>query len=176
MKNLFASIVIIAYAATASCQTDSSARKTSVYPRLDTISYYQIDSESMSIEKGIVLYKVNNKSVSEQQWKKMTIGISKIKICTPCIVKTYSANDYLISIGVQYKKCDVGGYTGYYPDGRVRVTGQYKENPTGKWDRPILSTYCSKKEGIWTYYTESGKIKELELYTDGKLIKKTPVN
>jgi hypothetical protein len=174
MKKLFLSALLTGCSMIAWCQSDT-IKKPIAYPRMDTIVYYLIDSESMSIEKGAVIYKVNSRVVNEKQWKKMTIGISKIKICTPCIVKTYNAKDTLVSIGVQYRRCDIGSYTAFYPDGRVRISGQYKENTTGKWDKASLSLYCSKKDGLWTYYTPSGKVKTTELYKDGRLISKTPM-
>jgi antitoxin component YwqK of YwqJK toxin-antitoxin module len=174
MKILFSLVLSSILSISAYCQTDS-AKKTFSYPHMDTINYYDISSESMSFESGQVIYKVNDHTVTQDQWRKMTIGKEKLKTCTPCMVRTYDAHDELVSAAVQYTKCNVGAYTGYYADGKVKVTGRYKENHSGKWDKPALSMYCTKKEGVWTYYNESGKVSQLEQYQDGKLIRKTAV-
>jgi hypothetical protein len=134
----------------------------------DTITYYLVDSESMSIIHGAVVYKVNTETVSEQQWQKMTLGNSRIKTCTPCMVRTYSAHDTLLSIGQQYRWCQVGVHTAFYPDGSVKATGQYKKNTAAK-SNPYQ--YCGVKDGTWTYYDRQGKVSSTELYKDGKLIK-----
>ena len=140
-------------------------------PKPDTIIYYKVDSESMSIKGGTTVYKVNDKIVSQQQWSKMTIGNAQMKTCTPCIVKTYDDKDNLLSIGMQYKWCKSGTYTEYYPDGKVKVTGQYKTNALGTSGKPTSATYCGVKEGTWTYYTESGEIAKTELFKNGQPVK-----
>ena len=138
----------------------------------DTIVYYLIDSESMSLKGNQAVYKVNNQIVSQQQWRRMTIGNGQMKTCTPCMVKTYDAKDNLISIGMQYKWCQSGVYTGYYPNGKIKMTGQYKTNSTGRSDKPSSSSaHCGIKEGTWTYYNETGEITKTELYKNGVAVK-----
>ena len=157
----FIFLVLILNSPTVFCQPDSAAKKPSPAPRLDTISYYVVNNESISLSSGGAVYKVNDKIVSERQWKKMTMGASKIKTCTRCVVKTYDSNDTLVSIGLQNKKCTVGSYAEFFPNGKYKVTGQYKNNA------------CGVKDGMWNYYNMSGKITEMELYKDGKLLRKT---
>lgn len=87
------------------------------------------------------------------------------------MVKTYDDNETLLSVGMQYKWCQAGVYTGYYPDGKIKVTGQYKTNTTGKPGKPTSSAFCGIKEGIWTSYSQTGEVTKTELYKNGVLVK-----
>ena len=90
--------------------------------------------------------------------------------CTPCYMKTLSPDDVLLYAGVQYTDCVVGNWTEYYPDGKIKLTGQYKENPTDNWNNIWKRGYCSVKEGTWTYYDENGKVMKTEKYKDNVLV------
>jgi hypothetical protein len=174
MKNLIAIIISLLCSGPASAQA-AKAAPAAAYPPLDTVTYYLIQSESMTLEKGSAEYKVNDRVVSEQEWEKMTIGKEKIKACKPCVVKTYDMNDRPVCMAVQYMKCDVGFYIGYYPDGKVKERGSYKENKTGRWDKAALATYCGQKDGNWATYNEAGNIISSTLWKDGKPVKQEKI-
>lgn len=155
-------------------QTDSAA---SVYKGLDTIVHYYVNLASGPAKDCShfdgnypVKYFVNCKEVSQTEYLKYKEANDRIKECKPCYMKTLDSSGVLLRTAVQYGDCIVGNWTEYYPDGKIKVTGQYKENDTGNWNNLWKRGYCSRKEGEWCYYDENGNITKKEKYKDDKLV------
>jgi antitoxin component YwqK of YwqJK toxin-antitoxin module len=158
----------------ASAQTDSTH---SVYPKLDTMIIYSVNLASGPAKdcshfdgKYPVKYFVDCKEVSKEVYLKYKNANDNLGKCTPCYMETLSKDGTLLHAGVQYTDCVVGEWTEYYPDGKVKVKGQYKENPTEKWNNIWKRGYCSVKEGTWTYYDENGNVTKTEKYKDNVLV------
>lgn len=56
---------------------------------------------------------------------------------------------------VEVKQIKHGPYFYYYEDGKIKISGQYKDD---------------KKHGIWKYYDESGQVIKQEEYKEGELV------
>ena len=158
----------------ASAQADSTHP---VYPALDTMVIYSVNLASGPAKdcshfdaKYPVKYFVDCKEVSQDVYLKYKNANESIKKCKPCYMETLDKNGVLLYEGVQYEDCVVGAWTEYYPDGKIKVTGQYKENPTDNWNNIWKRGYCSVKEGVWTYYDENGNVTKTEKYKDNVLV------
>lgn len=74
-------------------------------------------------------------------------------------------------IALSYNSCHVGLYTGFYPSGNVKTTGQYMENTTGDWSDLKKRGLCSIQTGEWKEYAEDGTLTKTYVYENGTLIK-----
>ena len=74
-------------------------------------------------------------------------------------------------IGLSYNDCHVGAYTVFYPSGKIKMTGQFKENTTGDWRDLRNRGLCSIQTGEWKEYSEDGTLTKTYLYEDGKVVK-----
>lgn len=177
MKNNSICILIVLLAAfltPAFGQTDSAM---SVYKDLDTVVRYNVNLASGPAKdcshfdgKYPVKYFVNCREVSKAEYLKYQEANDRIKECKPCYMKTLDSNGVLLRIAVQYGDCVVGSWSEYYPNGKIKVSGYYKENDTGNWNNIWKRGYCSRKEGEWIYYDENGNITKKEKYKDDKLV------
>lgn len=150
----------------------------STYSNLDTIIYYGVhlasgpgkDCNNFDLKKKKIKYYVNCKKVTEKKFLIYKNANTQIIKCKPCVLMTLSENGIIERVGVHYTDCRVGYWIEYYPNNKVKIIGHYKENDTGNWEKISDRGYCSKKDGIWTYYDENGKITKTEKYADGKQI------
>lgn len=94
--------------------------------------------------------------------------------CTPCILENFDREGKLQSKSVRYNDCFVGFYNEYYPSGKLKVTGQYRENDTGNWDNLYDRNYCLAQTGEWIFYTEKGLVSGKEYWQDGVFLKEVP--
>ena len=94
--------------------------------------------------------------------------------CTPCILKYYDENNKLIHKAIQYTDCWVGAFEEYYPNGKVKLSGQYLENTTGNWENIYERGYCNVPDGIWTYFNEKGDKTYCEYWEKGEFTKQLP--
>ncbi len=76
----------------------------------------------------------------------------------------------LTYICLAYNSCKVGAYTEFYPSGKIKQTGQYKENTTDDWSDLKGRGFCTR-EGEWKEYSEDGTLKKTYLYENDKVVK-----
>jgi len=148
-----------------------SAKSFHIRKGYDTLKFYSVGLTAQAQTGNAAIYKVNNKVVNKATYDKYKSNWDNIEKCRPCYLKTYNVHDSLIREGLQYEDCAVGDWIEYYPDGKIKVKGHYKENPTGNWDSLYDRGYCSRKDGKWTYYNENGTVIKVENYIDDKLVK-----
>jgi antitoxin component YwqK of YwqJK toxin-antitoxin module len=69
-----------------------------------------------------------------------------------------------------------GKFTSFYPDGRVKETGNYRSGlREGLWEehsdkesiKAVGTYYHGQKKGDWRYYTTGGKLLEMREYDNG---------
>ena len=133
---------------------------------MDTSKMYGV-SMSYSNSK----YKIDGEVVDEETYYSFINKYkNNLKKCKPCYMKTYDKNDRLISEGHQYQDCYIGTWIEYHKNGRVKLTGNFKENKTKRWGNLWERGYCSDPEGTFIYYNESGEKTKTETYKDGKVI------
>lgn len=137
------------------------------YKNLEVKRFYSIMTESTTIN-GKAVYKANGKEVTKEKYDKYTKSRTAIEECKPCILETYDENEKLQVKAVQYKDCCVGFWIGYYPNGKVKTAGQYRENESGIWDPLWDHGYCIK-HGIWTEFNDKGKPVKTEEYNFGSV-------
>jgi antitoxin component YwqK of YwqJK toxin-antitoxin module len=139
-----------------------------IYSRLDTIETYDVGL-SAEIGPGYAKYFVNDKEVDKRTYDLYKVPWDNIGKCTPCFLKTYDEDNILVRESVQYTDCAVGLWIEYYPNGRIKVIGHYKENDTGNWKDIYKRGYCSVRNGKWIYYDINGKETKIENYKEDKL-------
>jgi len=150
-------------------QSDSST----VYKNLKTKKFYSVSLSSQT-SNGIGTYEVNGKSVSKSTYDKYKSTWKNMETCCPCILKSYNEKDVLIREAVSCTDCGVGWFKTYYLNGRLKLTGSYKENSTGNWDDIWDRGYCSVPNGQWTYFNEKGDTLYSEFWNNGEFVKQTP--
>ena len=152
----------------------------SVYKNLEikTFSYYIIPlATEYNRPQRKIIYKVNgkvvNKSTFDMANKENEGNWKNINTCKPCLMLTYDDKDKLVLIrkAIQYMDCFIGFYIEYYPSGKVKIVGHYLENNTEKWSIRFITKKFCKRDGVWLYYDESGRMTKIEKYKNGELIK-----
>lgn len=139
----------------------------SVYQNLPVKKFYSVSTESAIVD-GKAVYKANGRVISKEQFLKYSESKKNLEECKPCILETYDQNEKLVIKAVQYKDCCVGEWTAYYPSGKIKTSGHYRENETGIWDPLWDNGYCIK-HGVWTEFNEKGKPVKTEVYNFGNL-------
>lgn len=139
----------------------------SVYKDLKVKKFYSVATESV-VADGKTVYKANGKLISQDKYEMIQASRGNITSCTPCILETYDENDKMVSKSVQYQDCNVGFFISYYPNGRIKTIGHYRENDTDVWEPLWDHGYCVK-HGTWTDYNEKGKPIKIERYDFGNL-------
>ena len=139
------------------------------HTKIDTLTFYDV-STSMSTVKGKPVYKVSGKVVGKAEYDKYASAWDNISKCTPCYLQHYSEDGKLTGEGLQYTDCRIGAWKEYYPDGKLKLSGHYRENPTNNWRNLYDRGYCSVKEGQWIYLSPSGDTTATEQYEKGKLV------
>jgi antitoxin component YwqK of YwqJK toxin-antitoxin module len=94
--------------------------------------------------------------------------------CCPCILQSYDENDVLLREKVACTDCGVGAFKEFYPNGQVKIDGQYKENNSGRWDSIYYRSYCNVEAGSWKYYNETGGLLYTEDWENGEFVKQVP--
>jgi len=145
----------------------------SVYKELETKKFYSV-SLSSSNNGYQKTYKVNGVDVSRATYQKYETSWKNMETCCPCILQSFDENDVLLSEEVACTDCGVGWFRKYYQNGNLKLTGQYKENPTGNWRDIWQRKYCSIATGQWDYYTEDGKKSYSEFWDNGAFLRQVP--
>ncbi len=138
----------------------------SLYQKLDTLKFYDVELETETYH-GRTTYWVDRKSVPKKVYDMYNYYWENVDRCKPCFLQTYEKDGRLLKEGVQYGDCNIGVWTEYYPNGRVKLKGFYKENDTGDWEEIWNRGLCSVKHGIWVFYDNEGNIVGMERYTNG---------
>jgi hypothetical protein len=144
----------------------------SVYKNLTIRKFYSL-GYSTSSRDNITTYKINDKEVDKGTYDKYHSTWKNMETCKPCILLTYDYNDKLLTKGIQYTDCIVGFWIEYFPSGKVKLIGHYKENVTGNWDSAYDKGFC-RPDGIWSYFSEQSKKLYSEIWKDGQFVKQVP--
>lgn len=145
----------------------------SVYKSLETKKFYSVGLSSRN-DNGKTTYKVNGKAVSKSIYSKYESTWQNMEKCCPCILQSYNEKDVLIKEAVSCTDCIVGAYKEFYANGKVKLSGGYKENPTGNWNNIWQRVYCNVRHGEWAYYNEQGDSLYSETWNNGEFVKQTP--
>ncbi|MBX3256636.1 MAG: hypothetical protein KF862_21045 [Chitinophagaceae bacterium] len=164
MRIVFLGIMTVVYMPYSISQTIANADL-----KLDTLETYNVTLEAHYGGEA-AHYFVNGEEVEKRIYDRYRIPWQNFTKCKPCVLKTYDVNNVLVSISTQYQDCGVGKYTAFYPDGSVKVKGQYRQNNTGNWNNLYTKGYCSVMEGDWFYYSALGHLLKIDTYEDGKLV------
>lgn len=150
-------------------QSDS----TTVYKDLETKKFYSVGLLSETTN-GKETYEVNGKKVSKSTYDKYESTWKNMETCCPCILKSYDEQNVLLSEAVSCTDCGVGVFKEFYPNGKIKLSGRYKENPTGNWDDISARGFCSVPDGQWVYFNERGETLYSEFWKDGEFVKQVP--
>ena len=141
--------------------------KKSIYKGLPVKKFYSVSTQSSSVD-GKTTYQADGKTIDKETYDKFNASITDFKNCKPCVLETYNANDVLMSRAVKYLDCPVGYWINYYPSGKIKTIGHYRENESDIWDPLWDAGYCMK-HGAWTEYDQKGKVTNFEIYNFGNL-------
>ncbi len=144
-----------------------------VYKELETKKFYSVQFSSW-ITNGTGTYEVNGKKVSKSTYDKYKSTWKNMEDCCPCILKSFDENEILMREAVSCGDCGVGDFKEFYPTGITKLTGSYKENPTGNWENIWDRGYCNVPDGKWTYFDESGDTLYSEFWNNGEFIEQVP--
>ncbi len=138
----------------------------SVYRNLKTKKFY---SNALS-------FQFNDSIVSKSTYRKYKKSWGNRVNCYPCLLQFYDDNDKLMSEAVLYSEelWGVGWFKEYYPSGKLKLTGQYKENTNGNWEEFKEKGYFNREDGKWTYFKENGDTLYNEYWGNGEFIKQVP--
>ena len=146
---------------------------TTLYGDLETKMFYSVGISSET-KNGKSNYEANGNKISESTYHKYKATWENMKTCCPCILKSYDESDILLREEVACTDCGVGWFKTYFKNGKVKLSGSYKENHTGDWTDIWNRGYCSVPDGQWTYFSENGDTLYLEFWENGKFIKQSP--
>ena len=174
MKRATLTIVIGLICASLFSQVDTAMTDTtrSVYQGLKTLKFYDANF-SYVYKAGRRSYEVNNKRVSKGDYDKYHSPWKNMEVCKPCILEAYDTKDILIRKSIQYTDCPVGFLIDYFPNGKVKVIGHYKENESDDWNDLWDRGFC-RKDGVFTYFNDKGQKLYNEAWKDGQFIKQFP--
>ena len=140
---------------------------------LERVETY-LEGSAMELSKSRGRYFVNRKEVTEAEYNWYRAAFDND--CCPCIYEYFDeryqlqAEAVVCKECVECRECQVGWYKEYYLSGKLKISGQYKENPTDNWENLLERGYCSVRHGEWLYYNKRGKLKFTEVWEDGNLI------
>lgn len=164
MKLLYSTLTLILMTVAGMAQKENAS---ATYKNLPVKKFYTAFTETANVN-GKTIYKANGKEITKAQFDVMNASRSAIAECTPCMLETYDENGKLSTKAVQYKDCYVGTFTAYYPNGKIKTQGHYRENETDIWEPLWDNGYCIK-HGTWTEYDAKGKVIKTENYNFGNL-------
>jgi antitoxin component YwqK of YwqJK toxin-antitoxin module len=139
----------------------------SIYKNLPVKKFYSVNTQTI-LTNGVVTYMAENKTIDKATYDKYEASVENFKNCKPCIMETYNSKEVLMSRAIKYLDCPVGYWVNYYPSGKIKTIGHYRENESDIWDPLWDAGYCMK-HGTWTEYDEKGKVISREIYDFGNL-------
>lgn len=138
------------------------------------VTTYDVNLSDYMTTNGKV-YLANGQVISKEKYDFYKESWTNAKNCKPCEVYTYNAKEELKHVVIQYEGCLLGPFKEFYSDGKIKVEGNFKANPSNDYSNLRLRGLCSMREGFWNYYNESGKLQTVETYENGSLVKKEEV-
>ncbi|KAA9339058.1 hypothetical protein F0P96_00005 [Hymenobacter busanensis] len=147
--------------------------RTSVYKNLVTKKVF-FESASKKPDGIGYSYFIDGKRVDKITYDSFQSNWRNLQSCCPCILQTYNSSGQLLNEGVRCTDAPVGWWKAYHPNGKLKESGQYKENDSGNWDNLCERGYCSVRVGRWTYFDEQGKQLYVEDWKDGAFVKQIP--
>ena len=146
-----------------------------IYKKLSTKMMYSVGVSFHTIN-GKAVYKLDGKKVSKSTYDKYKPNWDNLESCCPCLLKYYDKNEILLREIVSCTDCGVGDFKEFYPNGKVKLSGQYKENNSGNWDWKTIQKrgYCSVPTGKWNYFNKKGDTLYSEFWKNGEFIKQVP--
>lgn len=142
--------------------------------KIDSIATYDVNLSDYMTTNGKV-YLANGKAITKDKYEFYKESWKKASACQPCEVYTYNEFDQLKHIAIQYEGCLVGSFKEYYPDGKIKVEGNFRNNESSDWSNLRLRGLCSIREGKWNYYNDAGKLTLIETYENGLMIHKEEI-
>ena len=85
--------------------------------------------------------------------------------------KNYDDKNHLLFEALKYKSCFIGPFISYSENGKLKMTGQYVQNNSGKWEDLQSRGFCSVHEGEWKSFDQNGKRTKTVVYKGGKIVK-----
>ncbi len=138
----------------------------SIYKKLDTLKFYDVELE-VETWHGRTTYWVDRKEVDKKTYETFDHYWTNVDRCKPCFLQTYEKDGRLTKEGVQYGDCQIGAWTEYHKNGKMKLKGRYKENDTNDWEEIWTKGLCSVKHGLWILYDEEGNVLGMEKYVNG---------
>lgn len=143
------------------------------YQNLSTQKIYAADLTTQ-IQDGAYNYLFNDKVVSKYLFDNSEYAWNVLDSCCPCILQLYDENDVLLQELISCRGFEVGWVKEYYPNGIVKMSGQYRENASGKWEHIVETGNCCIREGRWTYFDDKGDTLYNEFWDAGSFINQVP--
>lgn len=172
--NMFTRLLLFLFIIMMSCINQAMAQLQKInYGELPVLKKYSIGSRGIAHYKDRNEYSINGMVVDKKVYDHYK-GDSVI-VDRPVIYRTYDINDTLIHEAIFYGDCQVGYCKEFYPGGKLKMTGQFKENTTGNWENISERGYCSVKDGVWKYYSENGKLLYSETWKNDQFIGQSPL-
>ena len=167
-------IIVLLFSVTV-LKTFGQSDSPSIYKKLATKKMYSV-SLSFHSNNGKPEYKLDGKNVSKETYDKYKSTWSNLQSCCPCLLKYYDKNEILLREIVSCTDCGVGNFKEFYPNGKVKLSGQFKENNSGDWTISTLQQrgFCSIPDGKWTYFDKKGDTLYSEFWKNGEFIKQEP--
>lgn len=144
-----------------------------IYKNLKTEKFYSVNLSAVRKGRKLV-HRVNGKKVSKSTYDKFDSAWENMANCCPCILEAYDEKDNLLKESVACTDCGVGWFKEYYLNGKLKLSGSFKENPTGNWDNIWDRGYCSIPEGEWIYFNKNGDTLYSEFWNSGNFVKQVP--
>lgn len=148
--------------------TQNKTGNTDAKKKLDTLRSYDVFLEERQTPFGIA-YICNGNEVTKKKYLEFKRFWNAAGACKPCLLYTYDDKDQLKYVAYQYQDCLCGAYEEYYPEGTLKLEGQFKKIQSGNYENLNIRNQCNVRDGIWTYYFENGVVEKTETYIDGKL-------
>ncbi len=95
---------------------------------------------------------------------------TNIADCNPCWLKMYDQKGQLLYEGDFLTDCCIGTYIERYPNGTLKVKGQYKIPPKEILGEDIFNLGYCRRNGEWIYFKINGDIEKKEIYKDGEIV------
>jgi antitoxin component YwqK of YwqJK toxin-antitoxin module len=174
LKQITILVVALLFCNQSFSQVDSTITDTtkSVYKGLTTKKFYGL-SYAANVENYVTTYRIDGDLVDKATYNKYHDTWKNMETCKPCILLTYDFYDKLLYKAIQFTDCAVGYWIEYFPNGKVKTIGHFKENESENWANAFDSGLC-RQDGIWTYFNEAGKKLYSEYWKDGQFLKQVP--
>lgn len=173
MKTLMFLLTATLYCSLLFSQTELADTDTtrSVYKDLPVINDHPIKGSLHPVNNGWI--SVNGVLVKRNAYTNKQEPLNAVAACKPCIFLFHGADGKLLSKSIKYTDAFVGYYIEYYPNGKAKVIGHYKENPTNDWNNLWERGY-GRKDGAFTYFDDGGKKLYAEYWQNDQFIKQVP--